>query len=138
MQHTNLLDQQIDNLRTLQQSYDQIAGAAEAYNVGKTELAAAITAKGVETSPTESYPEMAQKVNAISQETYEINGGEMYAKQLFGALTTPNYWNLYEVLMQLLSDGRLVNYGGILLAEYYKGYDSLALSGAGAGGAYVV
>ena len=71
-------------------------------------------------------------------ETYEINGGEMYAKQLFGSLVIPNYWNLYDVLANLLSDGRLGNYGGILLAEYYRGYDSLALSGAGAGGAYVV
>lgn len=115
-----------------------ISTAAEAYNVGKTQLAAAITSKGVETSPTESYPEMAEKVNAIAQETYEINGGEMYAKQLFGSLETPNYWNLYEVLAQLLSDGRLVQYGGILLAEYYRGYDSIALSGAGASGAYVV
>lgn len=138
MLHPNELDQQIENLRTLQQSYDGIAQAAEAYNVGKTQLAAAITAKGVETQPTETYPEMAEKVNAISQETYEINGGELYAKQLFGSLTAPNYWNLYEVLEMLLSDGRLVNYGGILLAEYYKGYDSLALSGAGASGAYVV
>lgn len=138
MVHPNNLDNQLENLRTLQQSYDAIAGASEAYNVGKTQLAAAITSKGVETSATESYPEMAEKVNAISQETYEINGGEMYAKQLFGSLTTPNYWNLYEVLANLLSDGRLVNYGGILLAEYYRGYDSLALAGAGAGGAYVV
>ena len=138
MYHPNELDQQIENLRTLQQSYDAVAGAAEAYNVGKTQLAAAITSKGVETSPTESYPEMAEKVNAISQEAYEINGGEMYAKQLFGSLETPNYWNLYDILAQLLSDGRLVQYGGILLAEYYKGYDSLALAEAGAGGAYVV
>ena len=73
----------------------------------------------------------------ISQDTYQINGGELYAKQLFGALQTPNYWNLYEVLEDLLSDGRFVNYGGILLAEYYKGYDTIALSGAGAGGGYV-
>lgn len=132
------LQTQIDNLKTLQESYDAVAQAAEAYNVGKTQLAAAITSKGVETSPTETYPEMAEKVNAIPQETYEINGGEMYAKQLFGSLETPNYWNLYEILAQLLSDGRLVSYGGILLAEYYRGYDSLALAGAGAGGAYVV
>lgn len=125
-------------MRNMRESYDQLAGAAEAYNVGKTQLAAAITSKGVETSPTESYPEMAKKVNAISQETYEINGGEMYAKQLFGSLETPNYWNLYDILAQLLSDGRLVNYGGILLAEYYKGYGSLALGGAGSGGAYIV
>ncbi len=125
-------------MRNMRESYDQISTAAEAYNTGKVQLAAAITSKGVETSPKETYPEMAEKVNAISQETYEINGGEMYAKQLFGSLETPNYWNLYDVLANLLSDGRLVNYGGILLAEYYRGYDSLALSGAGAGGAYVV
>ena len=138
MNHPNELDQQIDNLRTLQESYDQIAGAAEAYNTGKVQLAENITSKGVEASATETLPELAGKVAAISQETYEIDGGEMYAKQLFGSLETPNYWNLYDILAQLLSDGRLVSYGGILLAEYYRGYDSLALAGAGAGGAYVV
>lgn len=132
------LRQAVESMATMREAYDNLSQAADAYNTGKTQLAQAITSKGVETSPTESYPEMAEKVNAISQETYEINGGEMYAKQLFGSLETPNYWNLYEVLAQLLSDGRLVNYGGILLAEYYRGYDSLALSGAGAGGAYVV
>lgn len=138
MKHPNELDQQLDNLRTLQESYDQIAGAAEAYNVGKPLLARNITAKGVQASADETLPELAEKVAAISQETLQIDGGEMYAKQLFGSLETPNYWNLYEVLADLLSDGRLVSYGGILLAEYYRGYDSLALAGAGAGGAYVV
>ena len=134
----NALDIQVDNARTLQESYNQIAGAADAYNTGKVELAQNITAKGVQASATETLPELAQKVLAISQDTYQIDGGELYAKQLFGSPTTPNYWNLYEVLEMLLSDGRLVNYGGRLLAEFYKGYDSLALSGAGAGGAYVV
>ena len=115
-----------------------VAGAASAYNEGKPALAQAITDKGVETAATDSLATMADKVMQISQDSYTIDGGELYAKQLFGSLETPNYWNLYEVLMQLLSDGRLANYGGILLAEYYKGYDSLALAGAGAGGAYVV
>ena len=115
-----------------------VAAAAEAYNTGKTELAANITAKGVPASASETLPELAEKVSAISQESYTIDGGEIYAKQLSGSLETPNYWNLYEVLTNLLSDGRLVQYGGILLAEYYRGYDSLALAGAGAGGAYVV
>lgn len=132
------LSDAINEMRNMRESYDQIGAAAEAYNTGKTELAANITAKGVQASATETLPELADKVAAISQETYEINGGEMYAKQLFGSLDTPNYWNLYDILAQLLSDGRLVSYGGILLAEYYRGYDSLALSGAGAGGAYVV
>lgn len=132
------LSEAINEMRNMRESYDQIAGAAEAYNTGKVQLAENITSKGVEASATETLPELAEKVAAISQETYEINGGEMYAKQLFGSLETPKYWNLYDVLAQLLSDGRLVSYGGILLAEYYRGYDSLALSGAGAGGAYVV
>ena len=114
-----------------------VAAAAEAYAEGKPALAQAITSKGVQTASTDSLATMAQKVSQISQDSYTIDGGELYAKQLFGSLTTPNYWNLYEVLESLLSDGRFVNYGGILLAEYYKGYDTLALSGAGAGGGYV-
>lgn len=132
------LSEAINEMRNMRESYDQIGAAAEAYNTGKTELAENITAKGVPASASETLPELAEKVSAIAQESYTIDGGEMYAKQLFGSLETPNYWNLYEVLENLLSDGRLVSYGGILLAEYYKGYDSLALAGAGAGGAYVV
>lgn len=132
------LSEAINEMRTMRESYDQIGAAAEAYNTGKVQLAENINAKGVQASATETLPELAEKVAAITQETYQINGGELYAKQLFGSLTTPNYWNLYEVLEMLLSDGRLINYGGILIAEYYRGYDSLALSGAGAGGAYVV
>ena len=125
-------------MRTMRESYNQLGAAAEAYNVGKAKLAQNITAKGVEASANETLPELAEKVNAISQESYTIDGGEMYAKQLSGSLDTPKYWNLYEVLTNLLSDGRLVSYGGILLAEYNRDYDSLALAGAGAGGAYVV
>lgn len=132
------LSQAIEQMRNMRESYNQIGAAAEAYNTGKAQLAQNIASKGVPAAATETLPELAAKVNAITQESYTIDGGEMYAKQLFGSLETPNYWNLYEVLTQLLSDGRLVNYGGILLAEYYKGYDSLALEGAGAGGAYVV
>lgn len=120
------------------QALAPVAQAAEAYNVGKKQLAQNITSKGVEASATETLPELAEKVNSISQESYTIDGGEMYAKQLFGSFDTPKYWNLYDVLTNLLSDGRLVSYGGILLAEYSRGYDSLALTGAGAGGAYVI
>lgn len=136
------LTQAIDDLRTMRESYDSLIESSVALSPdvaqGKTALATAITGKGVTTSATDSLATMADKVALISQGTYEIDGGEMYAKQLFGSLETPNYWNLYEVLEMLLSDGRLSTYGGILLAEYYKGYDSLALAGAGAGGAYVV
>ena len=137
-EQTPALREAVENMANMREAYNNISQAAEAYNTGKVELAANITAKGVQASKTETLPELAKKVSFISQDTYEINGGEMYAKQLFGSLETPNYWNLYEVLANLLSDGRLVSYGGILLAEYYRGYDSLALAGAGAGGAYVV
>lgn len=133
--------QAIEEMRNMRESYDQLSSAAEAYNTGKVELAENITAKGVQASASETLPELAEKVSAIAQESYTIDGGEMYAKQLFGVANddiVPGYWNLYDIMAQLLSDGRLVNYGGILLAEYYKGYDSLALAGAGAGGAYVV
>ena len=132
------LSEAINEMRNMRESYDQLGAAAEAYNTGKTELAANITAKGVEASASETLPELAEKVNAISQESYTIDGGELYGAQISGSLQEPNYWDLYAVLMQLLSDGRLVQYGGILLAEYYRGYDSLALEGAGVGGSYVV
>ena len=118
-----------------------IAQAAEAYNIGKIQLAKNITAKGVEASASETLPELAEKVMDISQQSIILSPsevGDMYAVQHFGSLTTPNYWNLYEVLNTLLNDGRLSKYGGILLAEYYRDYDSINLSGAGAGGAYVV
>ena len=127
--------------KTAAQALSPVASAADAYNTGKVELAANITAKGVEASASETLPQLAQKVTAIAQQPIILSPsevGDMYAVQQFGSLTTPNYWNLYEVLNTLLNDGRLLNYGGILLAEYYRGYDSLTLSGAGAGGAYVV
>jgi hypothetical protein len=123
------------------QALSPVALAADAYNTGKVELAANITAKGVEASASETLPQLAQKVTAIAQQPIILSPsevGDMYAVQQIGSLTTPNYWNLYEVLNTLLNDGRLLNYGGILLAEYYRGYNSLELSGAGAGGAYVV
>ena len=88
-------------------------------NAGKTALATAITAKGVTTSPTQSMSVMAQNISSIAQETIEIEGGEMYAKQLFGSLTTPNYWNLYEVMAYLLTKTSTGQYS-ILLCEFPK------------------
>ena len=152
----NNLEQQIDNLKTLQESYDSLAAASDAYNTGKVGLAANITAKGVPASADETLPELAAKVGTIQQTTYEINGGEMYEKQMYGGATTVtrdpdtgvyhqnggSLWNLYEVMTCLLSDPRFVdavNYidaKGILLAEYFKGYDTIQLLNVGASGAY--
>lgn len=110
----------------------------------RQQLAAAITAKGVETDPKAPFNVMAEKVGLIQQETYELQGDKIYEQQMFGAETvSPEpykqngpLWNLYKVMTDLLSDARFVNYGGILLAEYYKGYNTIELKNAGAGGAY--
>ena len=135
MQHPNELDQQISNLRTLQQSYDQVATAAEAYNTGKVELAANITHKGVDASPTETLPELAEKVLDIQQQTTVLQGGEIYAAQQFGDANPAQspLWNLYDVLAQMKSQFMGAGqYAALIVCEYYKGYDSLQLQGADA------
>lgn len=121
------LSKAIETMRDMRESYDQIGAAAEAYNTGKEALAENITAKGVDASASETLPELAEKVSAISQESYTIEGGEMYAKQQFanGLL-----WDLYDILYSLLSSGSYVEFGGIILAEYHKGYATIELSGA--------
>ena len=98
MKHPNELDGQLDNLRTLQQSYDAIAGAAEAYNTGKVELAQNITTKGVQAAATETLPELAEKVLDIQQTTTVIDGGDMYSAQLTG---DGALWDLYQILAQM-------------------------------------
>ena len=124
------LQTQIENLRTLQESYDQIARAAEAYNIGKTELAQNITAKGVEASASETLPELADKVREVVQETITINGGEFYPNNMLGSTV----WNLFEVAAmvktQYISSGR---YAGAIVAQYYKGYATLDLTLYGGG-----
>ena len=130
MVHPNALDNQLENLRTLQQSYDAVAGAAEAYNVGKTQLAAAITAKGVPTLPTESYPEMAEKITDIQQRTIDITAPNWYGGQIGadGAL-----WDLYAVLADMKNRFMGADqYACLIVCEYYRGYDSLQLQGADA------
>lgn len=134
------LSEAIQEMRNMQQAYDQLAQSAEAYNVGKTQLAQAITGKGVETSPTETYPEMAEKVSQIPLVTTEIDGGEMYAAQSFGDANPAQspLWNLYDVLAEMktrfMGTGQ---YAALIVCEYYKSekgvsYPSLQLQGADA------
>lgn len=134
-EQTPALRQAVENMITMREAYDNLSQAAEAYNTGKVQLAANITEKGVPASASETLPELADKVSAIAQQPIILSPsevGDMYAMQQFGSLTTPNYWNLYEVLNTLLNDGRLLNYGGIVLAEYNKGYDSIFVQSADA------
>lgn len=139
------LNNKINELRTLKKSYSDLADnvipisdLAIEVQKGKQELVDALAMKNVYSSTSETLSALASDVRSITQSPITIDGGEMYEKQLFGSLETPNYWNLYTILNNLLSDGRLLTYGGIVLAEYENVYDSIPLAGAGAGGAYVV
>lgn len=107
-------------------------------NNGKQKMVDALATKNVQSSTDKTLSAIASDIRSIVQSPITIDGGEMYEKQLFGSLEAPNFWNLYDVMANLLSDGRLTTYGGILLAEYSINYDSIMLEGAGAGGAYVV
>lgn len=122
------LRQAVESMATMREAYDNLSQAAEAYNVGKTQLAAAITSKGVETSPTESYPEMAEKVTQIPLETTIYEGADSYGKQIGAG---GSLWDLYQVLAQMktrfMGTG---DYAALIVCEYYKGYDSLVLQGA--------
>ena len=122
---TSNLQQEIGRLRTLQESYDVIADNLGLFTEGKTDLASAITAKGVETAPTDSLATMADKVREVVQETITINGGEFYTNNMLGSTV----WNLFEVAAmvksQYISSGR---YAGAIVAQYYKGYATLDLT----------
>ena len=112
---------------------------------GKEALALQITRKGRDVSATDTLLKMAEEVKGISQNPIIFEGAAEYEKQMFGTTTTTTttpyqqdgpLWNLYKVMTDLLNDGRFAIYGGILLAEYYKGYDTIELMNVGAGGAY--
>lgn len=147
------LNNKINELRTLKKSYSDLADKVlptsalltELEN-GKQEMVDALALKNVQSSTDKTLVEIASDVRSIAQSPITIEGGDMYEKQLFGASTDktnayeqPNspVWNLYQVMVNLLSDGRFLTYGGILLGEYPAGDDTIELYGAGAGGAYL-
>lgn len=98
--------------------------AAEAYNTGKTELAANITSKGVEASASETLPVLAEKVATIVQAP-ALDGESVTGQAIF---PQPYVWNLIEEAYAHQNG----EYAGLILAEFYKGYDSIPLGGADA------
>lgn len=148
-----MIEQQIEKLRTLQESFNELSSKVldtqavlTELNNGKKEMVDALATKNVQSSIDKTLSSIASDIRSIAQSPITIEGGEMYEKQLFGAPTdkTNAYeqpdspmWNLYQVMANLLSDGRFVTYGGILLAEYTKEDNTTFLQGAGAGGAYL-
>ena len=124
------LAQAIEEMRNMRESYDQLAATADLYQQGREALASAITAKGVPTTADTPLAEMAENVGDIQQVTTTIDGGDMYATQLFGDGVL---WNLYDVLAQMKSQWLGAgHYAALIVCEYYKGYDSLQLQGADA------
>lgn len=147
------LQNEIDKLNTLKESFSELSkkvldtqAVLTELNHGKQEMVDALAMKNVQSSTDKTLSAIADDVRSIAQSPITIEGGEMYEKQLFGAPTdkTNAYeqpdspmWNLYQVMANLLSDGRFVNYGGILLAEYGVDSDTIELNMAGAGGVYL-
>ena len=147
------LQNEIDRLKTLKQSYDELSrkvldtqAVLTELNHGKQEMVDALAMKNVQSSTDKTLSAIAGDIRSVALSPITIDGGEMYEKQLFGAPTDktnlyeqPNspMWNLYQVMANLLSDGRFVTYGGIMLAEYGVDSDIVGLNMAGAGGAYL-
>ena len=142
---TDLANEMASRLAEVRASIDTITAIDSDIRAGKAALAENIRLKGVSSSATDSLIGMAEEVRQIAQQQITFESTEEYEKQMFGAPTIPTgifykqegpLWNLYKVMTELLSDGRFVTYGGIVLAEYDLRYPSIDLSGAGAGGAY--
>lgn len=146
------LQNEIDKLKTLKESYDELSrkvldtqAVLTELNHGKQEMVDALAMKNIQSSTDKTLSAIASDIRSIAQSPITIDGGEMYEKQLFGAPTdktnayeqpdTP-MWNLYQVMANLLSDGRFAGYGGIVLCEYGKGVRSQYFEGASLGGLY--
>lgn len=130
---TTATEQAITKLDTLVRQNGALIETQAAPNLetellsGKTALADAITAKGVETEPAESLTEMAAKIGEITTHTYNIDGGEMYSQ----AATADGYmWDLYKVLADIKSNPAYDKYTGILLGQFYKDSPIIELQNA--------
>jgi len=122
--------------RDIKEVYDKvetITSVAGDLNAAKAELAAAISSKGVTTSATATLMQMAENVSLIERTQSILDANGMYCKELYGSENVDNspLWNLYDVLVNM-KNRFLEQYGGLLVCEYYKGYDTLQLEGADA------
>lgn len=137
-EQTPALREAVENMRNMRESYDQIGAAAEAYNTGKPQLAASISAMGVPASAEDSLAEMAAKVRSIPQ---QVNTRTSDFEQMIAPY--PYIWNIYTVATELMqnelpsyvpsymAEYRL-RYGAnsFFVGEYYLGYTTLELTGA--------
>ena len=142
---SDLANEMASRLAEVRASIDAITAIDSDIRAGKAAIAENIRLKGVSSSETDTLIDMANEVRSISQQPITFVSSEEYEKQMFGSQTDKDVayeqdgplWNLYKVMTDLMNDGRFVTHAGIVLAEYDLRYPSIALSGAGAGGAYL-
>jgi hypothetical protein len=107
-------------------------------NTAKAEIAAAINAKGVPSSESDTFNAMSTKIRQIPQ---NVNTGLSDFDQMVAP--SPYIWNVYTVAEDLMKnelpdylpaymESYKSRYGtnSFFVGEYYRGYDSLELTGA--------
>lgn len=90
-------------------------------------LALAISAKGVPTDPKASFIQMAENVAHIPQ---QYSDGESY----FASFVCPEEYmfNVFGICEKMIGENPHPEFPAFFVAEYYRGYDSLVLTGADA------
>lgn len=126
------------DVREVYEAVQPISQAANVYNVGMPQLAAQISAKGVPCNAQDGLSVMAQKVGQIPQ---QLNTRTSDFEQM--TAPSPYMWNVYTVATDLMKEtlpDYLPSYmqeykqqygtNAFFVGEYYRGYDSLELTGA--------
>ncbi len=110
---------------------NQAAPALEAeIGAGKASIVAALVAKGVPATSSDTLAELADKIADVQTEEITIDGGEFYPANMLGT----SIYNLFEIAAYIkskyVSSGR---FAGAIIAQYYKGYATLNLAAYGGG-----
>lgn len=134
------LQNEIEKLKTLQESFNELSSKVldtqavlTELNHGKQEMVDALATKNVQSSTNKTLSAIADDVRSITQSPITIDGGEMYASQLYGGVgEDATSYNLYQAVVDIQSNTLYNKYTGFVLAEYIKAGDSISLSGADA------
>lgn len=97
----------------------------ESGNADADKLAIAITAKGVPTNKEDSLSRMATNVLLIPQQINKMESD-------FGSFVAPSeyMWNVFDIARELQKNNPHPEMVSFFVAEYYRGFDSLDLTGA--------
>lgn len=122
--------QELERLKTLQESYNDLADALAAItsldsdiNAGKSSIARAISNKGIPSTASDSLVEMSEKINSITQESIIVE-----ETALGNALFSQSSYNVVEEASKHQNGA----YAGLVLVELYSSNDTIDLNGADA------